>query len=190
MIAESQLPKVNFLQNQKAKLLLQSKRIYLIQSISITVLLIYFFFVSLVFSYYAYLNYKIGNINKQIVNKTEEIKALSDKEGMYLIMKNKTKSAIEIVNSMQAHQSLLQAVFKILPENISVENLKIDENNQITFSGLAYSYQDIEKFLKNIEANNEAQLVKINQASIENLKIDNNNLYSFSVKLLLSEIKG
>jgi hypothetical protein len=177
-------PEINFVKKDTALLKLHAKRMYVIQSASFVVLGVYGFILFLMLSISGFLAYQVKRVESKIRIETKALENLAPVESKYVLLKQKTSAALSMTKSLYRHQDLIEAIFQLIPSDLSVKGFSVDEANEIIFSGSTSNPQTISEFIANINKHNniatDNKLVKANIASV-NVNID--GLYTFSVNL-------
>ncbi len=184
-------PTVNFLEKYRTKILINSKRVYIFQLISFIIFGGYIFVLVSVFAFFVYLNLKNEQIDADLIRSKNKIAEYSELELRYNTLKQKSTSTIAILDSLQKHQSLIEAIFNIIPEGIEVKGFTINENNDVAFSASTDDVSKLEKFINMMENNITGGLAIIDRASIGQISIDKDGIYSFqtTIKLLVNSDK-
>ncbi len=188
---KSRSPEINFLRKQKHILVLQSKRLYLIQSLSFVTLFIYGVVLVGMLLYAGVLNVQLKQTEQRITKVKQELEDLAPIELKYYLLKKTTVAAMEISKSLQRHQELMQQVFNMIPSGMSVKSLKIEETGDINLNLLAENVAVIEAFFTNIERSHEWLVlnqesfqqgaVKVRKAEVKRVTVNDEGQYSFGI---------
>jgi hypothetical protein len=178
-------PEINFLKKQRAVLMLQSKRLHLIQTFSLLTLTAYGVVLLGVLAFSGYMTLTSINLDKNIDHERAAIKQMNEVRAKYLVLKTKTESVMGISTALYRHQDIFEKVLDILPETLSVSGFGVDEGGTVSFSATTADSRAIEKLLSNIEEGKSKGPVFIKQAEIGSVSIDKEGLYTFAVKLQL-----
>ncbi len=180
---------INLLGKQRAHLIIAAKRIYYIQIISFSVLIIYLFVVISLFSLTTLLNFKIKQVEQKIAHETNTIKELSDTEVRYYLLKNKVKGINSVYDQLRNQHELIQSFFENLPAGISISGFLINETGEITFNSMASRSDILEEFIIKLEGKNIGSNIIITQARISNISLNPDGNYNFSTLIKVEMVK-
>jgi len=183
-------PEINFLRKQRSILMLQSKRLYLIQTLSLMTLLAYGVVLIGVISYSAYLGFNVKRIDKNIESERAAIKQLTNVRAKYLVLKEKTAAIMGVSSSLFKHQEIIEKVISLLPDGLAVQGFSIDENGDVVFSASTANPDMIDTFFENVERNKHDERVPITVADVSSVRVDEEGKYSFGMTLTLNPKMG
>ncbi|MGI5827460.1 MAG: hypothetical protein ACOX6V_00390 [Patescibacteria group bacterium] len=178
-------PKINFLRKQRAVLMLQSKRLHLIQMFSFFTLATYAAVLLGVIAYSGYMAFRLKDLDKNIEHERTAIRQMNEVRAKYLVLKEKTGTVMGISTALYRHQEIFEKVLSLLPENLSVNSFGVDEEGVVKFSATTYDSKAVAKFITNTETVKDKGPVLIKNAEVGSVSIDEEGTYSFAVTLQL-----
>lgn len=178
------IPDINFVKKEQALIKLHSKRMYLIQSISLIVLAVYTLILLSLISYSGILGFRLKVIQKKIATETEILEKLTPIETQYVVLKRKASAIYAMTSTLYRHQDLIEEIFKLLPSNLSINGFSVDKNNEVKFSAASPNPLAINEFIANVNQHNAINPNKrLEMAIIEGLNVNDEGVYSFTVSL-------
>jgi Tfp pilus assembly protein PilN len=181
---------VNFLAGKQAEYRQRERRLFIIQASSLALLVVYVVALGGLFAYSFYLSRQRVNLENQVKNAMADVEDLSPVEAKYVFVKTKAEALGPILASQQKNQALVEAIFTLIPDGVSVSGLQVNEAGNITFSGEAKTFAALERFLANLERAQLTPTVRVVFAEIGGVSLQSNGGYSFSVVLTLEAGKA
>ena len=179
-------PNINFLARQKTLYLLQSRRLYLIQALSLGTLGVYAFVLISLLTYSAFLAFRVGQVNQSIEKGKSSLEQLVGYEMKYYALKQKAKQVQNVYQSLSKHNEIIDLVFKLLPSELSVKSFSIKEGGTLEFSASTPKIENIGTLMENMQQYREFESIKITNAVMDSVSVNNEAVYSFSVKLAVN----
>lgn len=176
---------VNFLASKQAEYRQRARRLFAIQASALGLLVVYVVALGGLFAYSFYLSRQRVGLENQVKNLMAEVEQLSPVEAKYVFVKTKAEALGPVLNSQRKNQELVEAIFTLIPEGVSINGLEVSETGDISFSGEAKTFTALERFLANLERVQLTPNVRVSFAQIGGVSLQNNGGYSFSIVLNL-----
>lgn len=176
---------INFLAKKQDKYRQKMRRLLAIQLGAFGILAVYVFCLALAFGYYFYLGRVSKRLEERVSLLHSELEGLSPIEAKYVYIKSKLGSLFPIITSQRKNQEIVEAVFSLLPEGISIRGFTVRSEGEINFSVEAYNFQVLEQFLVNLRRRELTPEIKIKYAEIKSVNLRSDGAYVFSVSLYL-----
>ena len=176
---------LNFLASKQAEYRQRARRLFLIQTSSLALLVIYVVALGGLFAYSFYLSRERASLESQVKSVMAEVEQLSSVEAKYVFIKTKAEALGPVLASQQKNQELVEAIFTLIPEGVSVSGLQVNEAGNITFSGEAKTFAALSRFLANLEQGRLTPTVRVAYAKIGGVSLQSDGGYSFSIVLTL-----
>lgn len=175
---------INFLKDRLVHLQKKAKKVFLIKSWSLVALVVYGLLVFGAFSYYLIAKKRNKVLNDKISYQEELVTNLRSVEAKQLYLTAKSKSLSKIFASQKKHQQIIETILSLLPSGVSVNDLVIDEEGMVSFSGSCVSFQILEEFLNNLEKEAEdSTFLKVKKAKIGQVSYGWQQEYAFEAQL-------
>lgn len=181
----TQIPSINFLSDQRARIILLTKRKFIIQMGSIAAMGLFGLFIAALFSFNGYQKYQISQMKAKLNRAENEVRQYQQIEIDSFSLKNKTQATVEILGSLSRHQKIIETVFHILPEGIYVQGVVVDDSNDIRFDASTYDVDKLYDFIAILENNLTDGMAVIDKASINQVSINQEGQYAFNTLLRL-----
>jgi hypothetical protein len=180
-------PKINFLRKQRRVFSLQSKRLRLIQAMSLTIAGIYSVVLLGVLAYTDYLQYKLKSVQQNINDEEEAMNNWDETAFKYFAIKSKLGTILEINESLHKHQKFIEKTFNLVPVGAEMAGLSINEDEVIVFNLQTKHPQVIESFIQNVEAASASDEdgIYIAKAEVSSVSVGEDGVYGVPVKLKL-----
>lgn len=183
---KEKIPEINFLRKQREILLMQSKRMQIINNFSLVAVFSYLFFLLAFFSYIAFLKINLNQVGKDIQKEKQLIKNMDETKLKYFVVKKKVGEVKKITDSLYKHQEIIQKTFSLIPEGVLISGMSVNENGEINFSVSTDNPVLIKNFLTNVEQKKGEGEVIYYKAETGGIRVDEEGLYSLSIKLNVS----
>lgn len=180
-----QTPSINFLAEQRRRILLAAKRGYFISFLSFSFLGVFGLLLLGLFSYQAFLSARLSGVRQEIGSVRQAVASLSELELEYYSLKKKTESTVEIVDSLSKHQKIMEVIFEILPEGIFVNGVVINDTGDLQFDATTSDVGKLNDFIAILENNLTDGRAIVQDAAINQVQIDDEGKYTFSTIIRL-----
>lgn len=175
---------INFLKDRLAQLQKKAKKSFLLKSWSVAVLVLYGIFVFAAFAYYLVAQKRSQVLKDKITVQEELVDSLRPIEAKQVYLTSKSKSLTTIFASQKQHQKIIETILALLPSGVSVDDLSIDEQGMVSFSGSCTSFSILQTFFANLEEEAEnSTFLKVKKAAIGDISYGWQKEYSFEVQL-------
>lgn len=175
---------INFLKERVALLKKKSRKLFLIRSLSVGLLVFYGVLVFGAFSYNFLLKRQKEAFKEKIAREEKIIESLRPIETKQVYLASKVASLSQILTSKKQHQKIVESLFFILPEGVAVSNFHISEDGVVNFSGTCSSLKVLKGFLNILEAKGKVAEMLIKDAQIGGINYGFKKEYNFSVSIL------
>jgi len=175
---------INFLKDRIALLKKKSRRLFFIRTWSLGLLVVYGVLVIGAFSYNLVLKKQDQTLKEKIQREKKVIESLRPIETKQFYLASKVKSLSEILASKRWYQEIVDSLFFILPEGMSVSNFHIGEDGTVSFSGTCATLRVLKNFLDVLESKGEVSEVVVKQAQIGSVNYGLQKEYQFNVSVL------
>ncbi len=178
-------PGVNFLKKQQSILKLQSKRLTIIGTLSLVVLLFYGAGLIALIIYTSYLSLNLKKFENDIEAEKMQIVQMEATREKYYLLKEKISAIAKASGSFTQHQDIIEKIFSFFPEGMEVSGIDLSENGEVNFKVTANSMKAVEELLSNIRNEKVDEKVIIEKASVTGFNVNSEGKYSFGVNLLI-----
>ena len=175
---------INFLKEKVALLKKRSRNLFFIRSLSLGLLTFYGLVVFGGFSYNFLLKRQNEIFKENIARREKIIENLRSIETKQVYITSKIESLSQILTSKNQNQKIVESLFFILPEGISVSNFHINEDGIVNFSGTCSSLRALKNFFNILETKGKISEMTIKNAQIGGINYGFEKEYNFSVSIL------
>ncbi len=176
---------VNFLRAQREKIKRRTKRLFIVQISSLLLLLIYGLVVIGVFAFY-FISKKEGDaLNKKISSQRNKIEQAVDVETKQVYLKNKADNLINVFENARNHQLLIEGLFSLLPEGISIRGFDVAQTEEIRFQGRAVDFASLERLFENVKKGKLTEEIPLYSAYVGKVSLLKEGGFSFELSLYL-----
>lgn len=177
---------INFLRLKQEKIRQKTQRVFFVQISVLSILVLYGLLVIGIFSYYFILNREAKVFEEKISFQNNRIKKEVATETKQIYLKKKTASLTSVLQSARNHQLLVEGVFSLLPEGISVSGFNVSEKGEVSFQGKAVNFSSLKALFENIKKGQLVEELPIYGASINSISLNEENGFNFGLTLYLS----
>lgn len=175
---------INFLRDRIALWKKKARRLFLTRTLSVGLLVIYGILVLGVFSYNLILKKQSQILKEKMQREEKVIESLRPIETKQIYLASKVESLSGVLTSKRKHQEIVDSLFFVLPEGISVSNFQISEDGTVSFSGTCSELRVLKIFLDILEAEDGISEVVVKKAHIGNINYGFEKEYHFNISLL------
>jgi len=175
---------INFLRDRIAFLKKKSRKVFFIRTWSLSLLAIYGALVIGSFFYHFLLKNQNNTFKEKMKKEEKAIESLSSIETKQVYLASKVESLSQILKAKRMHQEIVESLFFILPQGISIDNFHISEDGTVNFSGACSSLRVLDDFLNTLEAQGKVSKMLIKEAEIEGVSYGFEQEYKFGVSVL------
>lgn len=184
------MKQINFLRLQQEKIRQKAKRVFYIQILGLSALVIYALVVIGAFAYYFVLTREEKLMQQKIDSQREIIKSEIATETKQVYLRNKAAALGNILESARNHQIIIEGIFNLLTPGIEISGFEVSSTESISFSGRAMDFDSLAKFFDNIKKGSLGENLPIYSASVGRVAFDKKGGYSFSVNMSLVKDKN
>lgn len=175
---------INFLKDRLAQLKKKAKKSFALKTWSLVTLVVYGILVFGAFSYYLVAKERNKVLKEKIIQEEILITSLRPIEMKQIYLTSKAKSLTVIFASQKKHQKIIGTILALLPGGVSVDNLTIDNEGLVNFSGSCVSFKILQEFFNNLETEaKNSTFLKVKKAQIGQITYGWQQDYSFEVQL-------
>ena len=176
-------PKVNLLKKQQRVLRIQSKRLELISSLSLFILIFYCIgFVSTLF-YLGYLKGSLMTSERRLEDEKKKMKLVEEVRRDYYLLKDRSQAIKQVNDSIGTHQSIIEKVLGFFPEGVSITGMTVSEEGVVEFRVRAGSIDDVEALFTAMEREKDTRNLVIDYAITNSLSVNESGDYNFGMTL-------
>ncbi len=175
---------INFLKDRLAQLKKKAKKSLVLKTWSLVALVVYGILVFGAFSYYLVAKGKNQVLKAGIDREEALITNLRPIETKQIYLTSKAKSLTTIFASQKKHQKIIETILALLPSGVSVDDLTIDKEGLVNFSGSCASFKILQEFFNNLETEaGNSTFLKVKKAEIGKITYGWQQEYGFGVEL-------
>lgn len=173
---------INLLPPESANITKEIRRRKLVQTISVTTLLIMFFFSSLVITLRFLQSRNINEVGSKSQEQENKISGFRSKESSLVLLKDRLTIISKLTNSPSKQKMIYDAIVSSIPADISVSSMTLDAAGNLSISAAADNVNSLTNFFAIFSSD---ELFKISSGvNVESLSRSRDGLYKTSVKIL------
>lgn len=172
---------INFLRERVALLRQEAKKLFIIRTWSMVVIVCYAVLVLSSFSYFLLIKKQNQNLKDEIRQETNKINSLSAVEAKEIYLNTKTSSLTGILASRKQNQQIIESLLSLLPNGIAVSNFQIGQDGTVTFSASCKEFKTLKTFLATLRSEEEITFLKIKKAEVTGVNYGYKQPYGFNL---------
>lgn len=176
---------VNLLQPEEASAV-EKKRLLLIKTGTIGLIVVYCLFLAAVFSFWLVTQQEAKAVTKKIKAKETRLVVLQEIEALQLLLKQRLSSLSEVVEvekkSLKYQFGYLES---LVPNGVELKEIQWDSDGGVRISGIASNALTISDYLDHLKE--AADKRKIARSTLISATRQQEGVYSFNLEILLKE---
>lgn len=181
------LKDINLLKERRILFKKKTRKLFLIRFWSLLTLIIYGILVFLSFFSFFLLNKHNEDLKTAIDKEKKTIIQLQPIETKLFYLHIKTKSLKQIMAERKKNQEIVEGLFKLLVNGVSVSDFEIISEGRVNFNATCSSFGQLVAFLRSLEKSEDFSVLQVNQATISDLSYGFSQEYKFNISLKLKE---
>jgi Tfp pilus assembly protein PilN len=174
---------VNFLNERIAALKKQRKVNFLINLVSLVILGIFGLAMLILFSVYFVFKKESSVLTSKITDKKAQIEELRPIETKQVYLKDKLISLIEVLPLQKENQKIVEAIFNLIPEGISIDGFSIAESGEVRFNAKSYEFVKLKNFITTLESVPQVGDLRLDMAKVGGVSFKYDEGYSITLQL-------
>lgn len=174
---------INFLRVKFEKVKKESKKDLMINTLSFVFLIIYGVILVSVFIYLSTVNNKAKVLEAKRTTLVNEISSYQTAETKQTYLKSKVNSLKVIIDEQKENQKITEAIFRLIPEGVSINAFTISESGQVSFTVETLRVAALKEFINTLKSTKDFGDLKLQQVDVSSIDFNNNSGYRLRLEL-------